>query len=238
MDEQTGRRSDWVARQIEGAILDHRYNGQLPPERALAVQYGVSRATVRDAIGLLVARGLLTRRQGAGTYINDAADRRMAEIWSDMAAQHPRLQESLIEFRVMLERRSAELAALRYDEADRERLTQAAAQVDAAYAGNDRRTQVDADVELHRAIAEATHNPVFSQLMTSLLRLLHDHVQLSIAGLAPGSSEARHLRSQHGELLDAILARDAVRAGQAAERHMDYVGVMLNDLRAPAGGRF
>ncbi|WP_281784490.1 FadR/GntR family transcriptional regulator [Sinimarinibacterium flocculans] len=224
-----------MARRIEQAITDGRFRGRLPAERALASQYGVSRATVRDAVGLLVARGLLSRRQGAGTFINDAADRRMAEVWADVVRQHPRLQESLVEFRTVMERRNAELAAARHDAEDRARLLKAAADVDAAYAGSDRRRQIDADVALHRAIAEATHNPVFAQLMNSLLRLLHDHVQLSIAGLAPGSGAAAQLRAQHSALTAAILDRDAERAGRLAEHHMGYVGTILNDLRPTAG---
>jgi GntR family transcriptional regulator, transcriptional repressor for pyruvate dehydrogenase complex len=225
-----GRRGDWVARQIERAVRDGQFRERLPPERLLAARYGVSRATIRDAVALLAARGLVRRRQGAGTFINDVANRRMAEVWADLADNHPRLQEGLVEFRGMLERRSAELAASRHDAQDRVRLMQAAAAVDAAYAGSDRRQQVAADVALHQAIAEATHNPVFSRLVGSLLQLMHDHVQLSLAGLAPGSPAARQLRAQHRDLVAAILARDPDRAGKMAATHINYVGATLNDL--------
>ncbi|MFT4046524.1 MAG: FCD domain-containing protein [Solimonas sp.] len=225
------RRSDAIAHQLEQAVLDRTFAGRLPPERELARRYGASRAIVREAIGVLVARGLLRRRQGDGTYVNDRADRRMAEIWSDMAQRHPRLQESLIEFRAMLEVRTAELAAQRHDARDRERLIRAEAAVNDAYSGDDRATQIRSDVAFHRAIADAAHNPVFSYLMGSLLDLLHDHVQLSIAGLAPQSETAGALRGQHGALLQAILSRNAVRARHAAGSHMDFVGERLNHLR-------
>ncbi len=226
------QRSDLVADRIERAILAREFERQLPPERELAQRYRVSRGTVREALHMLVARGLLTRRQGSGTFINDDTDRRTAEIWSDMVTRHPRLQESLIEFRAMLERRTAELAAKRHTAADRKRLLQAAKAVDAAYGGNDRREQIQADVAYHRAIADAAHNPVFSYLMASLLKLLHEHVQLSIAGLQPQSEPAQQLRAQHQTLIEAIVGRDAVAAGLAADRHMDYVRIQLNDLHS------
>lgn len=212
---------------LKGAFpVDHR----LPSERALAEQLSVSRATVREAIAALVSRGMLTRRQGDGTYAIEQSDHRMAEIWLDMAQQHPMLQGDLVEFRAMLESRTAELAARRHDAGDRVRLQEALDSVDAAYAGGDRKEQIRSDVAFHRAIADATHNPVFSYLMSSLLKLLHEHVQLSLAGLEPQSPTAQQLRRQHRALAAAILARDAERARQVAGLHMDFVATRLNAL--------
>ncbi len=231
-----GTQVEQVARHLENAILEGglRHDRRLPSERSLAAELAVSRATVREAIGALVSRGLLTKRQGDGTYVVEQSDRRMAEVWLDMAQQHPRLQRDLVEFRAMLESRAAELAASRHDRNDRERLQAAYEAVDAAYAGNDRREQIRSDVAFHRAIADATHNPVFSYLMSSLLKLLHEHVQLSLAGLEPQSQTAQQLRAQHRALLAAILEGDSEQARRVASGHMDFVAVRLNALgRAP-----
>lgn len=223
---------DQVARHIERGIADGRYAEQrrLPSERTLAQRLAVSRATVREATGLLVTRGLLTRRPGDGTYVVAQEQRQMAEVWRDMAQRHPMLQADLVEFRAMLESRAAALAAMRHDDDDRIRLQAAHAAVDAAYAGSDRQAQIRSDVAFHRAIADATHNPVFSYLAASLLALLHDHVQLSLAGLPPHSAVAQQLRRQHDGLLDAILARDGSRAREIADGHINFVAVQLNAL--------
>lgn len=71
-------------------IMDGIYPpaGQLPPEDQLAVQFGVSRATVRQAVGELVRRGMVDRKQGRGTFVVGSDDRRYGE----------RLSGSLIEF--------------------------------------------------------------------------------------------------------------------------------------------
>ncbi len=227
---------DQVTAHLEQAVLEGRYapGKRLPSERMLSESLGVSRATVREAVGSLVSRGWLARRQGDGTYVVEQSDRRMAEIWLDMAQRHPMLQGDLVEFRAMLESRAAELAALRHDAADRVRLEAALVDVDKAYAGSERREQIRSDVAFHRAIADATHNPVFSYLIASLLALLHDHVQLSLAGLEPQSRTAQQLRVQHRALLDAILARDAERARRAASGHIDFVAVRLNALAREA----
>jgi GntR family transcriptional regulator, transcriptional repressor for pyruvate dehydrogenase complex len=225
-----GSQVEEVSAQLEQAIAAGRYGAarRLPAERTLAVQFGVSRATVREAIGSLVARGLLQRRQGDGTYVLPESDRHMAEVWLDMVQRHPALQGDLIEFRAMLESRAAELAALRRDAHDCARLQAAHAAVDAAYAGGDRDEQIRSDVAFHRAIADASHNPVFSYLTASLLKVLHEHVQLSLAGLQPQSPTSRQLRVQHSALLAAILDGDAPRARAAAGQHMDFVAVRLN----------
>lgn len=228
-------RVEQVARRLENAILERglRHDQRLPSERALAVELGVSRATVREAMGTLVSRGLLIKRWGDGTYVLEPSDRRMAEVWLDMARQHPRLQRDLVEFRAMLESRTAELAATRHDQEDRLRLQAAFDAVDAAYTGNDRREQIRSDVAFHRAIADASHNPVFSYLMSSMLKLLHEHVQLSLAGLDPQSDTSQQLRTQHAALLAAILAGDAEQARRTASGHMDFVALRLNALGRP-----
>ncbi|AXQ31848.1 FadR family transcriptional regulator [Solimonas sp. K1W22B-7] len=236
--DQPNRRADGVAQYLERAILEGQFKRgeRLPAERDLAARWGISRPTVREGIGLLVAKGLLIRRQGDGTYINSQTDQKMAEIWEDMARRHPDIQGDLIEFRHMLECKTAELAAERFNEEDRELLLSAWAEVDAAYEGSERTRQIRADLAFHRAIADAAHNPVFSYLLVSLIKLLAEHVKVSIAGLAPDSATARQLRSQHRAVLDAILAGDSAQAGLAASSHMEFVRTRLNDIQ-PAQSR-
>jgi DNA-binding FadR family transcriptional regulator len=134
----------------------------------------------------------------------------------------------------MLECRAAELAAERHEPADRKRLESAETAVDLAFRGGDRRQQMRADIAFHHAIADATHNPVFSYLMISLQRLLHDHMQLTLAGTDPQSEIFKLVRAQHRSLLNAILARDTVAARKAAAEHIDFVRVKMNHLKPRA----
>lgn len=229
---QATRRSQTIARRLEQAILDGKFRLQerLPAERTLAERWKVSRNTVREAITQLVARGLLERRQGDGTYLNDVEQRLGVEIWSDMASRHPDLQAHLLEFRQMLERQTAELAATRHTAADRRRLEKAAIAVDATWGADDRVAQVEADMALHRAIAESAHNPVFSYLMASLQGVMRDHMKLTLAGSDKTPPLMSAIRVQHIALVDAILRRDAASASRAARDHLDFVRVHFNQL--------
>ena len=214
-----------LALRIERAILagKHRAGERLPPERAWAAQLSVSRAVLRETLGALAERGLVQRRHGAGTFVSERPDERRADPWTQMLQRQPLMQADLLEFREMLEIRCAELAAERAQPTDIQHLAQRHAAVAAAYLGSDRQAQVRSDVAFHRAIADATRNPVFSQLNATLLELLHEHVLISIADLVPASADARKLRAQHATLFKHIAAHDAAGAAKAARAHIAFV---------------
>ncbi len=82
------RLQDVVRQAIDDRILKPKE--ALPPERDLAVEYGVSRITVRKAIDGLVGEGLLLRRQGAGTFVAARVEKQFAKLTSfseDMATR-------------------------------------------------------------------------------------------------------------------------------------------------------
>jgi GntR family transcriptional regulator len=79
---------DALRRGIEGGAL--RPQEALPPERDIATEFGISRITVRKAIDGLVADGMLTRRQGAGTFVGGRVEKQFSKLTSfseDMAAR-------------------------------------------------------------------------------------------------------------------------------------------------------
>src|SRR5689334_19359566 len=60
--------SHMMERVVDGTVPP---GSRLPPERSLAEQYGVSRTVIREAVRILVSRGLLETRAGSGTYVRD-----------------------------------------------------------------------------------------------------------------------------------------------------------------------
>lgn len=69
----------------ERIVKDEFEDGRIPPEATLAEDLGVSRTTVRDALGKLEHEGAIYRKQGAGTFVNEAGlqiKSRLEEIWS------------------------------------------------------------------------------------------------------------------------------------------------------------
>ncbi len=72
-----------ISREISRRISDGDYaEGRLPPEEQLSIEFEVSRGTVRQAIGELVALRLVTRRRGAGTHVARAAQHLLGQRFS------------------------------------------------------------------------------------------------------------------------------------------------------------
>ena len=75
-----------VRQHIKTLITEGGFDdGRIPPETELAADLGVSRTTVRDALSRLEHEGAVVRRQGAGTFVNNAGLRiktRLEEMWS------------------------------------------------------------------------------------------------------------------------------------------------------------
>jgi DNA-binding FadR family transcriptional regulator len=220
-----------VAHRLQRAIHKGEFApGELvPSERALAERWKISRPIVREGIGMLVARGVLQRQHGRGTFVNEIDQQLATDVWSHLVRDDPELQRDLLEFRHTLERHAAELAAERHDRADREKLQAAEAAVHHAFCGDDAREQMQADLAFHQAIADATHNQVYSSLMQSMHRILYEHMRLTLAGNEM-SIVRENVRTQHRALLQAIVARDVESAGAICAEHIEFVRVKLNHL--------
>ena len=78
--------TDQVKAHIKEQIMNDKFeDGRIPPEAALAEGLGVSRTTIRDALGKLEHEGAIYRKQGSGTFVNKAGlqiKSRLEEIWS------------------------------------------------------------------------------------------------------------------------------------------------------------
>jgi len=219
------RLADVVAREIEQRVLEGRLKpgDRLPSERDLSVQLGVSRASLREAIHKLAARGLLESRQGGGTFVTDRLDASFGNPWEEILRDHPAVHEDMLEFRYMLEGRAAECAARRATVADRERVRQCLAQLEAAFAGDDLDAQVDTDLAFHQAIAEASHNVIVGHLTASLLRLMRDNLRRNLSELMQVPAAKEQLLDQHRAVWHAIEQGEAEQALEAAADHIGYV---------------
>ncbi|GAM67272.1 transcriptional repressor [Vibrio sp. JCM 19236] len=103
--------SDVIQRELESLILDGILSPgqQLPPERELAKQFDVSRPSVREAIQRLEAKGLLTRRQGGGTFVNENLSSNLSDPLLNLLSSRADTQRDLLETRHALEGISAYL---------------------------------------------------------------------------------------------------------------------------------
>lgn len=227
------RLSDAVAADIEKRILEGslRAGDRLPAERELALDLGVSRSSLREAIQKLVSRSMLISRQGEGTFVTDRLEAAFSDPWGAMIDAHPSVREDMLEFRHMLESKAAECAAERATDADRSRLMTCFDRLQQAYARDDLDELVECDVRFHQAIAEASHNAIIGHLTASLLRLLREHIRRNLSELIRIPEARRRLMEQHDAVWQAISSRLAGTAASAAAEHIEFVRQTLAEVQ-------
>jgi len=219
------RLADSVVAELESRILQGslRPGDLLPSERKLAEDFGISRPSVREAIQKLVAKGLLTTRHGGRTAVTDRLDAQFVDPWQGMVKDHPLLHRDLLEFRQMLESQAAELAAERANASDLEKIDAAYAALQAAYASGDVARCIETDVVFHQTIAEASHNPLVGHVTSSLMRLLHGHVDGNLRHLHTRPTQWTQLCDQHAAIWKFVREGNAARARDAATQHIQFV---------------
>ena len=225
------RLADTVASELEKRILEGslKPGDVLPSERDLALELGVSRPSLREAILKLVSKGLLTTRHGCGTTVTDRLEAHFADPWQDMLKGHPMVHRDLLEFRQMLEGQAAYLAAERALDVDILRLDAVYAALETAYDSNDMRACIDADVAFHQAVAEAAHNVLIGHLSASLMRVIHGHISSNLSHLYAQPPRWEQLKAQHYAIWQAVRNHQPEAAALAARNHIELVRQSMDD---------
>jgi DNA-binding FadR family transcriptional regulator len=198
---------------------------RIPTESELAQLTGTSRNTVREAVQSLVHAGLLERRQGSGTYVL-AASELAGAVGRRVATAH---HVHVLEVRRTLEVGAARLAALHRTPDDVDRLRELLADRNAAMRRGDVDTQIALDVALHRAIGQAAHNPVLTELYENVVDTLRENVRSNM-DVHGGTDE-----NEHVALVDAIEAQDTDHAEAEAAGFLDDLLARVREQRPSAG---
>lgn len=224
------RLSDQLSIQIKNLILqqDLQYGDRLPSERKLAALFNVSRPAIREAIHSLTGQGVLVTKRGGGSYlqteISSSDDLSLTSI-SDFILVDKNYQYDVLEARQAIERSTAWHAALRRTEQDKAKIQRCFDAIHEQQTRGDSQQAAIADAEFHLAIAEASHNIVFVQIMRGLFNVLLTNVtknrQTIFNNPDPHTYDA--LSQQHYALLEAILNSDPEQAQTAATHHLDFI---------------
>ena len=205
---------------------------RLPSEHEISEGYGVSRPTVREAIGRLKHDGLVVTRQGSGVFV---ADPQASSVFrldvSDFA--NPDEVDAIIELLMAVEGAATQLAAERRSEAD---LVEIRVRLDAVQSAIDRgEPGVEEDVAFHRAIIDATGNPFFRDLSDFLDRKVRSFIRAARQNSARYSGLAQMVQAEHSAIVEAIVAGDGASAREAAEEHLHNAAKRLRQYVGEAG---
>ncbi len=206
---------------------------RLPVERELAAMLGVSRSTIREALQRLAAGGYVEVRRGrtGGAYVLSGWQPQSAEmIRRTLVPVWTRL-EGVLDFRQLVEQLIARVAAERCGDDDAADIRKALVEYQSA--GEDREASRAADERLHRAIAQATHNPY----LVTLSAQLRTQVSFGLGAEPYSFAVRRQALRQHDALAQAVLAGRAARAGTLAAEHFSLTESALRDLVNRADGQ-
>ncbi|WP_298867532.1 FadR/GntR family transcriptional regulator [uncultured Microbacterium sp.] len=192
---------------------DVEVGSRLPGEIELAKRFGVSRSILREALGACATLGLVETRSGRGTFVLSKEEHPQLTFGGYSAADlvEARLNVEIPAAGYAAERRGAEqIAVLRgYLASMRE--------------ADDLHTWVQLDGQFHRAIGQASGNPVLAAIIDSMRQALDPQSEfLNITRARRAASDVEHAR-----IVDAIEAADPEGARAAAADHIEQVSRAL-----------
>jgi GntR family transcriptional repressor for pyruvate dehydrogenase complex len=208
----------WIENQLSAGELT--LGGRLPAERMLAEQLEVSRTSVREAIRILEAMGVVRAGVGSGkdagtVVIADPTTALGSALRLHVATSHLPVAD-IVETRVLLESWAAARART-----DSPALTEAAALLEQMDSAVDTEEFLGMDVRFHLALAEAAGNAVVSAMMGSLREAIQSYAGTFTANLPDWDATAARLRAEHREILAAISHNDGARAADLVAAHIE-----------------
>ena len=198
---------------------------RLPAEGQLTEKYAVSRPVLREAVRVLVAKGLVLSRQRAGAIVRPRSEWHLLDpdvlYWMIQTRPAPEFVQTLMGMRRVFEPGAAALAARAGTD---EQLAGIAQAYDGMAAARDVDAMLEPDLAFHRRIAEATGNDLMAYIGTMLSLALRESIKLS--SQLPNTHALSLPR--HKAILDALLARDAAAAHTATVRQLDATQLDLS----------
>ena len=191
---------------------------KLPTESEIMQIYGVSRTVVREAISQMKASGFVETHHGIGTFVLAPPKTGMGLPHESMVTLRDVLD--ILEIRISLETEAAWYAASRRSEEQIQALAAVLAQMQSA--ADDQQHSVDADVQFHLLIAQATGNSYFVELLSQLGRTIIPRARINTALISEDEPQAylQRVRHEHEAIYQAILRQDAEAARAAMRTHL------------------
>jgi len=206
-----------VARELGRRIVAGTYEpgSLIDDEAALAERYQVSRVVVRDAVKILVGKGLLDVRRGIGTRVRPRDQWVMLDddvlAWHLSAPPNPDFLSQLMDIRLAFEPKAARWAAERATEEDIAEIEQACVRMEAEKGSVE--NFIIADALFHRSVLRAAHN----EFLTAMEGVIYSALLVSIRITNQDPRDNESSVPFHREVYEAIAAHDGDRAEELTQ---------------------
>ncbi|MGH1345651.1 MAG: FadR/GntR family transcriptional regulator [Nannocystales bacterium] len=212
-----------IARRLQRAIVSGELadGAALPSEKELCARLSVGRSTVREALRILQAQGLVTggdRVSTRGPKVRRDGALPIAATALGTAVALERLPRAdLVELRLLIEEDAVRRAA---HGGQTEALHRARAAAQVMVDTDEPEAFLQADVAFHTALIDAADNRAYALVMTVVREAMATHLRDALAASPTVSSVLPALAQEHLELLDAIESGDAQLAADRVRAHI------------------
>jgi len=220
-----------VIDQIKGFITEGKLQpgDKLMSERELAEEFGVSRASVREAFSALEMMGIIDIHPGEGSFLRQASYEDMVEPLSFLLQRDIDNVMQLLEVRKILEVEVAVLAAVRATEEDIEDIRRALNKM--VNEVNDGDLGDKADIEFHFAVVKAAHNPILVTLTNTISDLMSKTLRFSRRRLFLVENMPGILYETHCLIFQAIVDKESQQAGRLMHEHLTMVEKVMSQFK-------
>lgn len=219
-----------VVKELRQAVLSGTFEAgeKLPSEAQLTARFRVSRTVIREAVAALRADRLVEARQGAGVFVLEHAARLSLPFQIIDRERISGIIE-MLELRAAIEIEAVALAAKRRSPAQDEAIHEAHLKLlDLARTGN---STTQADFAFHLAIANATNNNRFEELLTIMGQSVIPRGALELSNDGFGAEQyLLYIDDEHRMIAEAISAGDEVAGREAMRLHLKGSQQRYRDL--------
>ena len=199
---------------------EYKVGDRLPSLQELSEMFEVGKPTLREALSVLASAGVVEIRHGSGIFVHRTGTEEIPSSVFLGSVERDNLL-SWLEFRQAIEGEAARLAAIRREDSDLIQIEEAQDQLEAEI--NQGRIGAEWDYLFHERIALATHNPIFSQAITTTADILKQYFELSLRQSLAMPSRRGVVMTEHREILAYLQRQDSVGAREAMLRHLENV---------------
>lgn len=222
-EDRKKSRAQQTADKLSEVILagnEFRPGSRLPNEMELSVRYGVSRATLREAIRTLSVRGLVEVRHGIGTFVAQKLPARNDYGLQELAQAQIEIKD-LYEARLIFEPQVAALAVQRATEEEMCEILRLEEKIEELYRRGEDVSEYDR--QFHNAIVKSCHNPFLEQI----INIVNDAIK-NLFLLIEYTEVQDMVANDHRCIMDFIRQRDPVGVKNAMKVHILH-GIQLFD---------
>lgn len=213
---QIKRLSDSIADDILSMITIEQTllpGDKLPNEIEFSEKLNISRTTLREAIRILVANGVLEIKRGKGTFVKQDIDFNNMKLFNSFSGVRINAKD-LYEMRLIFEPEAAYYATIRASDTELKRILDYGNQIEKEILLNKDRT--DIEQKFHKSIAKATHNEFMDKLVPVIFQAIDKGVWLS----QENKQVATNTINDHKLIMDFMKSRDAEGARSAMNIHI------------------